>query len=104
MLRCPTSELPICPRGNPTASPEASRVVHSISRKRRSKQGVDASAIALYLRSLRQPNPSMTMRMRKGGVTWGAILTRLLLALEHHADVIGCARLEVDGGNADQLP
>src|SRR5436190_24342842 len=104
MFRCPTSEFPICPFGNPTASPDASRVVHDDSRKRRSKRGVAASAIALYSRSLRQPKPSRTMRMRKGRVTRGAILTRLLLALEHHADVVGRAGLEVDRSDAHQLP
>src|SRR2546423_8073302 len=104
MLRCPTSELPICPSGRPTAAPDASSVVHGMSRNSTSKRGVAASAIALYSRSLRQPKPSRTMRMRKGRVTRRAILTRLLLALEHHADVVGRAGLEVDRGDAHQLP
>src|SRR5205814_1269568 len=117
MFRCPTSEFPICPFGNPTASPEASSVVHDDSRKRRSKRGVSASAIALYSRSLRQPKPSRTMRMRNGrcAITARKIsedidLRRLraacglFLSLEDHADVIGRAGLEVDGGDAHQLP
>src|SRR3954452_11284693 len=66
MLRCPTSELPICPRGRPTARPEASSVVHALSRNSRSKRGVSASAIAFDSVSFRQPKPSRTMRMRNG--------------------------------------
>src|SRR5216684_5864459 len=66
MFRWPTSEFPICPAGSPTARPEASSVVHGDSRKRRSNRGLSAWAMALYSRSLRQPNPSRTMRMRNG--------------------------------------
>src|SRR5436305_14829762 len=66
MFRCPTSELPICPRGSPTARPEASSVVHALSRNSRSKRGVSAAAIAFDSVSLRQPKPSSTIRMRNG--------------------------------------
>src|SRR5437762_2250343 len=110
MFRCPTSEFPICPFGNPTASPDASSVVHDASRKRRSKRGVSASAIALYSRSLRQPKPSRTIRLRNGRCAITArkiseeLRRGLFLALEDHADVIGRAGLEVDGGDAHQLP
>src|ERR1051325_408827 len=66
MFRCPTSEFPICPSGRPTARPEASSVVHGQSRKRASKRGFSAAAMALYSVSRRQPKPSRTMRMTKG--------------------------------------
>src|SRR6266545_2170454 len=101
MFKCPTSEFPIWPAGSPTAIPDASSVVHGDSRKSRSNRGVFACAIALNSRSLRQPNPSMTTRIRKGRL---ATLRRSLLPLEHHADVIGRAGFEVERSDADQLP
>src|SRR5438034_7380588 len=134
MLRCPTSEFPIWPSGKPTALPEASSVVQAIWRKRRSSSGVSACAMAFHSRSLRQPKPSRTIRMRKGWAGGTAaddnreskdvgmlgcqivppiqhpnILTSLLrlrslFPFEHHADVIGCAGFEIDRGDADQFP
>src|SRR5947209_3732557 len=108
MLRCPTSEFPIWPSGRPTAAPEASSVVHGMSRKRASKRGVSAVAIAFHCFSLRQPNPSRTTRMRKGRGAMRRenirLRARLLIALEHHADVVRRAGLEVDGRDADELP
>ena len=46
IVRCPTSELPICPGGSPTAPPEAASVVCGYSRQSRSKTGVRASSTA----------------------------------------------------------
>ena len=42
MLRCPTSELPICPAGRPTASPDASSLVHGRVANTSSRHGVRA--------------------------------------------------------------
>src|ERR1700681_2123242 len=58
MFKWPTSELPICPRGRPTASSEASIVVCAHSRHRRSQWGLTARLIALSGASSRQPTPS----------------------------------------------
>src|SRR5205085_7062021 len=106
MFRCPTSELPIWPGGSPTARPDASSVVHEQFAKSSSKRGLSACAMALNSVSLRQPKPSRTMRMIDGrlGLTRRKISGRSFFALEDHADVIGCAGLEVDGGDAHQLP
>src|ERR1051325_1056119 len=114
MLRCPTSEFPIWPAGKPTARPEASSVVHGASRKSSSKRGFCAWAMAFHSRSLRHPKPSSTMRMRKGRSDMRRENIRprceplrrggVLLALEDHADVVGCAGLEIDGSDAHQLP
>ena len=41
---CPTSELPICPAGSPTASPDAFSVVCGYRSIRRVNAGVRASA------------------------------------------------------------
>ena len=47
-FRCPTSELPICPSGSPTASPLALPVTKGYSCIRASITGVSAWAMALY--------------------------------------------------------
>src|SRR5216684_410292 len=86
ILRCPTSEFPIWSRGRPTARPEASSVVHDDSRYNRSKHGVAASAMAFDSDSLRQPKPSMTMRMRKVRSVMIAPAARCRLS------VVGCSR------------
>ena len=62
MLRCPTSELPICPSGRPTASPDASRRVHGRSANILSRFGVSASEMALPEPGRAKPNPSIIMR------------------------------------------
>src|SRR5687768_5773308 len=59
-FRCPTSLLPICPSGSPTARPDASRSVFGARVISASHVGVDASAIALPSRSRRYPQPSRT--------------------------------------------
>src|SRR5215204_4295306 len=71
-LRWPTSELPICPSGRPTASPLAVRVVCGCSAHSRSNTGVSASATALpgpsgarpsrRARRGRRPTPSCARR------------------------------------------
>src|SRR6185503_20235728 len=58
MFRWPTSEFPICPRGRPTASSEASIVVCAQERHRRSQFGLTARLIALSGASSRHPTPS----------------------------------------------
>ena len=45
-MRWPTSELPICPGGRPTASPEAARLVCGYVAQRSSNTGVEASSTA----------------------------------------------------------
>ena len=62
MFKCPTSELPICPSGRPTASPEAARRVVGASANRRSSTGVAASEMALPGPGSARPKPSMMMR------------------------------------------
>ena len=65
-LRWPTSELPICPSGRPTASPFAVSVVCGCSSHSRSNTGVSASAIALPGPSGASPQPSSTTRQTDG--------------------------------------
>src|SRR3972149_3015838 len=62
MVKCPTSEFPICPSGSPTERPDVSRVVPGYSLKSRVRLGVLASAMALpsFLGFI--PHPSRTMR------------------------------------------
>ena len=47
MLRCPTSELPICPSGSPTASPAHSIGAQGLVANSASSTGVSAKATAL---------------------------------------------------------
>ena len=65
-LRCPTSELPICPAGSPTASPHVVSVVCGCSAHSRSNTGVSASATALPGPSGASPQPSSTTRQTDG--------------------------------------
>ena len=58
ILVWPTSELPICPSGRPTALPQAVRVEFGAPAISASKVGVCAWATALPSRSGRRPHPS----------------------------------------------
>ncbi len=62
MLVCPTSELPICPSGSPTALPQAFSEECGSSDQIRSKFGVSASATAFASRDSRSPQPSRMHR------------------------------------------
>src|SRR6476661_2076803 len=85
MFRWPTSEFPICPRGRPTASSEASIVVCAQERHRRSQFGLTARLIALSGASSRHPTPS---RISSTTGTTGAaaagcsVIGELAIALE----------------------
>src|SRR6266511_3331998 len=58
IVKWPTSELPICPGGRPTAAPEASSVVCGYSAQSRSKTGVSASSTAFPGPGGASPQPS----------------------------------------------
>src|SRR6476619_2093275 len=60
MLRCPTSELPICPAGRPTSAPDVRSSACGQLAHNRSNTGVFARRIALSAVSSRQPKPSST--------------------------------------------
>src|SRR5947207_2827472 len=61
-FRCPTSLLPICPSGRPTASPDALSNVRGAFDQRRCQVGVRPSSTALPSRPGRKPQPSSTIR------------------------------------------
>src|SRR5256885_4940569 len=61
-FRCPTSLLPICPSGSPTASPDASSSVRGARSHSRCHTGVAPSSMALPSRPGRNPQPSRTIR------------------------------------------
>src|SRR2546421_687304 len=61
-FRCPTSLLPICPSGRPTASPDALSSVRGAFAQRRCQVGVRPSSTALPSRPGRKPQPSSTIR------------------------------------------
>src|SRR2546426_758001 len=61
-FRCPTSLLPICPAGSPTASPDALRSVRGAFAQRRCQVGVRPSSMAFPSRPGRKPQPSSTIR------------------------------------------
>ena len=63
ILRCPTSELPICPSGRPTSLPDVRRKACGQVAHSRSKLGVRACRTALSAGSSRQPQPSSTTSM-----------------------------------------
>src|SRR5262244_2660700 len=71
MLVCPTSELPICPSGRPTESPEAWSAVKGMSLLKRSSCGVPARRMALSSRCCRMPQPSRTARSTR----WEGFIT-----------------------------
>ena len=58
MFRCPTSELPICPSGSPTAKPLALPLTNGYSFISLSMTGVFASATAFPFVVLFRPYPS----------------------------------------------
>ena len=62
MLRCPTSLLPICPSGSPTAAPEASSRLCGQSPSSARQRGMSAAAMASTAGSGPMPKPSMTTR------------------------------------------
>jgi len=59
MVECPTSELPICPAGKPTAAPDASSAVTGLDENNRSRLGVFACATALFTLDGFIPTPSI---------------------------------------------
>src|SRR5437773_3710563 len=61
-FRCPTSLLPICPSGRPTASPDALSSVRGARFQSRCQMGVSPSSTALPSRPGRKPQPSSTIR------------------------------------------
>src|SRR6059036_2240959 len=61
-FRWPTSLLPICPSGRPTASPDALSNVRGAFAQRRCQVGVRPSSTALPSRPGRKPQPSSTIR------------------------------------------
>src|ERR1041385_4382747 len=61
-FRWPTSLLPICPSGSPTASPDAWGGVRGPRLHRRCQTGVAPSSTALPTRPGRKPQPSSTIR------------------------------------------
>src|SRR6266704_3227974 len=61
-FRCPTSLLPICPSGSPTARPDALSNVRGAFAQRRCQVGVRPSSTALPSRPGRKPQPSSTIR------------------------------------------
>src|SRR5256886_12375083 len=61
-FRWPTSLLPICPSGRPTASPDALSNVRGAFAQRRCQVGVRPSSTALPSRPGRKPQPSRTIR------------------------------------------
>src|SRR6184192_3276334 len=61
-FKCPTSLLPICPSGRPTASPDALSNVRGAFDQRRCQVGVRPSSTALPSRPGRKPQPSSTIR------------------------------------------
>src|SRR2546426_6452800 len=75
-FKCPTSLLPICPSGRPTARPEASSSVRDARSHSLCQTGVLPSSIALPSRPGRKPHPSSTMR------TTGVRVLRLIVILE----------------------
>src|SRR6266480_3875747 len=75
-FRWPTSLLPICPSGRPTASPDASSNVRVARSHRRCQTGVRPSSMALPSRPGRNPQPSSTTR------TTGVRVLRLVVILK----------------------
>src|SRR3989442_1624119 len=61
-FRCPTSLLPICPSGSPTASPDALSSVRGAFAHSRCHGGARATSIALPTWPGRKPQPSSTIR------------------------------------------
>src|SRR6266550_3647807 len=66
-FRWPTSLLPICPSGRPTARPDASSNVRDARSHSVCHTGVRPSSMALPSRPGRKPHPSSTTRITGGG-------------------------------------
>ena len=78
-FRWPTSELPICPSGSPTARPQAVSCVCGCSAQSPSNTGVSASATALPGPGGARPQPSRMTRQTRwtgGGATNGLVTAR----------------------------
>src|SRR5438045_505874 len=77
-FKWPTSLLPICPSGRPTARPDASSSVRGARSHSRCHTGVRPSSIALPSRPGRKPQPSRTMSTTGPGAGAGARDVRVL--------------------------
>src|SRR6266540_1544405 len=75
-FRCPTSLLPICPSGRPTARSDASSSVRDAPSHSLCHTGVRPSSMALLSRPGRKPHPSSTTR------TTGVCVLRLVVILK----------------------
>ena len=77
---CPTSELPICPSGRPTARPEAWRAQWGKWANQSSSRGVSAMAMALLALLGLSPKPSRMIRItgRRGAFVTGSLMGGLL--------------------------
>ncbi len=74
-LRWPTSLLPICPGGRPTASPAASRRADGQRAERSRQCGIFAAMSAFRCGSSFRPNPSRTQRTTGlGGVRGTSVI------------------------------
>src|SRR5437867_3950048 len=98
-FRCPTSLLPICPAGSPTASPDALRSVRGAFAQRRCQVGVRPSSMAFPSRPGRKPQPSSTIRTT--GVR-GPCLFAILRAMQssralHALPVVVCLSIPALG-------
>src|SRR6266480_4164935 len=86
-FRWPTSLLPICPSGRPTASPDALSNVRGAFAQRRCQVGVRPSSMALPSRPGRNPQPSSTTRttevrvLRLVVILKGMQVSQIVLAL-----------------------
>src|SRR2546425_2593407 len=98
-FRWPTSLLPICPAGSPTARPDALRSVRDAVVQRRCQVGVSPSSMALPSRPGRKPQPSSTIRTT--GVR-GPCLFAILRAMQssralHALPVVVCLSIPALG-------
>src|SRR6058998_1732584 len=103
-FRCPTSLLPICPSGRPTASPDALSNVRGAFAQRRCQVGVCPSSTALPSRPGRKPQPSSTIRTT--GVR-GPCLFAILRAMQssralHALPVVVCLSIPALGAPLGQ--
>src|SRR2546426_104957 len=86
-FRCPTSLLPICPSGRPTARPDASSNVRDARSPSVCQPGVFPSSMALPSRPGRKPQPSSTTRitgvrvLRLIGILKGMQVSQIIPAL-----------------------
>src|SRR3989442_1155176 len=98
-FRWPTSLLPICPAGSPTAKPDGLRSVRDAFAQRRCQVGVSPSSMALPSRPGRKPQPSSTIRTT--GVR-GPCLFAILRAMQssralHALPVVVCLSIPALG-------